>query len=228
MKVQYGSFIVNGRGKIGAQVASENHYGSFLREKVIPADPASSYKTLMRGYFTTCSQAWRSLTEAQRKLWNRNTNLFTFQDCFASVRHLSGFNLYMSCNMMRKITGRTLLTVPPVPIKINPVSFVSCTADFSAQTMVITLGSNITSDQVLLFYATPGVSPGLGRYYGSYYFLFGLDSYSSLTRFINVPYIARLGAVPAAGKKIYFKLVVMDRNSGLTSLPQFGSTIVVP
>lgn len=228
MKVQWGSFIVNGRGKIGDQVASENRYGTLLRAKVNPLDPASSYKTLMRGYFTTCSQAWRSLTQAQRNAWNLNSNLFSFMDCFATVRHLSGFNLYMSCNMVRKVTGRALITTPPTPKKIDPISVVSLLADYSAQQIVITLSGFITSSQVLMFYASLGQSAGIGRYYGSYYFLFGLDSYVSTARFMNAQYIARLGAVPAAGKKIFVKLVVMDRDTGLTSLAQYGNCIVVP
>lgn len=228
MKTQFGAIIVNGRGKIGAEVASENHYGTFLRVKVTPLDPTSSYKTLMRGYFTSVSQSWRNLSESKRLLWNSATANFSFLDCFATVRHLSGFNLFMSCNMMRVITSRSIITVPPVPIKIPSISIVSVVADFSAATMILTLSANLQANQTLLIYSSLPVSPGVSRFYGTFYYLFAIDVYGSLSRFIHQQWTARLGIFPSVGSKLFFKVVVMDRLSGLTSLPSIISTIVAP
>lgn len=227
MKIELGAIVTNVRGSIGDQTASKNRFGNFMRARVIPFEGGSTYKSIMRGYFSTISGSWKLLTQDQRDQWNKNSLLFSFQDCFANLRHLSGFNLFVSCNMFRFITARSLIVLPPVPTRINPVSIISCVADFSTQTVTVTLSGNILASQTLMFYCSLGTSAGVSRYHGTYYYVYALDSYVGLTRSITAQFLARFSAVPAAGQKLFFKSVVFNRFSGLSSLPQYCSTIII-
>ena len=226
MKANFGSIVVAGRGAIGEKVASRNAYGDFFRARVTPVDNPNAYKTTVRTYFKEASQAWRLLSQAQRDLWNRAVGDFLFTDVFANVKKPSGFNLFVSLCMNRRMSGRANLTTPPQPKNVHPVLITSLFADFSSRVINVTFSKNLNAGQALLVYATPAFSAGISSYYGRWGFIHVLDAYGSLTRSYSSLYIARFGAMPSAGFKIQFKVVTIDRATGLVSLPQTAVTIV--
>lgn len=54
------------RGKVGGSVFSRNSGGAFVRNRVDPAFPATSYQVAQNAIFAQVSQAWRDLTDLQR------------------------------------------------------------------------------------------------------------------------------------------------------------------
>ena len=226
MKANFGSIVVAGRGAIGEKVASRNAYGDFFRARVTPVDNPNAYKTTVRAYFKEASQAWRNLTQAQRDLWNRAVGDFLFTDVFANVKKPSGFNLFVSLCMNRRMSGNANLTTPPLPKNVPPVLIVSIFADFSSSLVIVTFNKNLAAGQSLLIYATPAYSAGISNYYGRWGFIHFLNSYTGLVRNYSDLYVDRFGGMPAAGMKIQFKVVTIDRATGLVSLPQTAVTIV--
>lgn len=56
-------------GSAGGVTASHNRYGQYLRNRTIPVNPRSINQERARSIFGTASEAWRSLTPAQRESW---------------------------------------------------------------------------------------------------------------------------------------------------------------
>ena len=48
MKAKFGSFIVDGRGKVNGHVISKNRAGSYIRTKVTPVNPRSTAQLTQR------------------------------------------------------------------------------------------------------------------------------------------------------------------------------------
>lgn len=228
MKANYGSIVVAGRGAIGEKVASRNAYGDFFRARVTPIDNPNTFKTTVRTYFKEASQAWRNLTQAQRNLWNRAVGDFLFTDVFANVKKPSGFNLFVSLCMNRRMSGRTNLTTPPTPRYVKPVRIASIVSDFSGSILTLNLADFLGTNQCILIYATPPFSAGISSYYGRWGFIEFLNAYGIKERGMQAKYPARFGVFPPAGSKIQFKVVTMDTTSGIVSLPQVMSTIILP
>lgn len=82
MKIKWGALVVDGRGKIGGQVASKNGAGAYMKNKVTPANPQTADQTSARALFGVISAGWSSLTAAQIAAWNgavadwTSTNIF--------------------------------------------------------------------------------------------------------------------------------------------------------
>ena len=48
MKIKWGALVVDGRGKLGGHVAAQNRGGSYLRTKVTPSNPQTTFQTGVR------------------------------------------------------------------------------------------------------------------------------------------------------------------------------------
>src|SRR5690606_18792227 len=107
MKMKWGALVVDGRNKIGGQVASKNRGGSYLRTKVTPANPQTVAQSIVRSIFTVLSQAWRTLTQAQRNAWNAAVTDWQRTDIFGDIKSPSGFTLYMRLNQNLSLIGES-------------------------------------------------------------------------------------------------------------------------
>ena len=58
MKIKWGALMVDGRGKIGGQVASKNRAGAYMRNKVTPVNQQTSYQLTVRNRLSYYSQNW--------------------------------------------------------------------------------------------------------------------------------------------------------------------------
>ena len=228
MKANFGSIVVAGRGAIGEKVASRNAYGDFFRARVIPIDNPNAFKTTVRTYFKECSQAWRNLTQSDRTSWNNAVGDFMFTDIFATVRKPSGFNLFMSLGMNRRMCGLAVLSRPPLPSYVPPVVPRNLYVYASASSFIIQVNRLLSANQRLLIYSTRGYSRGISKFYGSYGFVTALSTYPTTNVSVGVQYVARFSDFPLYLQKISVKLVVVNSVTGLASLPQFISSIVQP
>ena len=82
------------RGHAGGTVFSKNTFGNYIRNKVTPVNPNTVAQALVRSRFTSISQDWKGLTEAQRQAWNQGAINFQNTDIFGNSVPLTGFNLF--------------------------------------------------------------------------------------------------------------------------------------
>ena len=158
--------MTDGRGKLGGQVASKNRSGSYVRTKVTPVNPNTSFQSAVRQRLSSLSKEWGALTENQRLAWNEaaNSGQWNKNDIFGDARRPTGKNLFTGINLVSLETTNKLLV--NVPRKANFAQFsVDSVAISSAGTATIAV--NVAEEPTLgtrwQIEATTSVSPG--RYY---------------------------------------------------------------
>jgi hypothetical protein len=227
MKTKFGAIIVEGSGKINGFVAARNRSGSYLRTKVTPVNPQTSAQNVVRDRLAVRSQAWRSLTQAQRDQWNAAVPSFTRTDIFGDVKTPSGFNLFCQLNNIIVLSGGTAVSVPPLPAAVPFTTLTSVSADVSDDEVLLNFVST-TGAVTMLIYATPGVSPGKAFVKSEYRFIGASDVSGAETQEdISAKYKAVFGAVPTAGQKIFVKVVFASKTTGITTSLQTVDTLVV-
>lgn len=160
MKIQYGAGIVNGSGKLAGWVASRNRGGAFMRAKVTPLNPSTSYQQNARGILGSLSTQWSQLTEAQRLSFNNAVTDFSRTDIFGDVRNPSGINLFVKLNANLINTGRAQITTAPAKEEIRFSAIESIVMDVSTQAVTITLADDTLDGKLVLAFATPTLTNG--------------------------------------------------------------------
>lgn len=228
MITKFGSFIIEGRNKIGNQVASRNRGGTYLRERVVPFDTPSVYREICRLRTTFLSRLWATLSESDRILWNETADQIPVKNIFAEVRKLSGFAFFMKVNSNLNVIGLPPLFSPPqVPIFercfVTRADVLSATSQF-----YIYFEPRIPLSLTIEIWATPQLSAGISFVKSEYRFVstinFVVDS-----PFDFYPYwFGRFGEALIPGKKIFVKFVPIDVNTGFAGQHSVISTIIQP
>ena len=201
-------------GKINGTVFSKNRYGAYARTKVTPVNRNTNAQQGARGILTQVSQAWRGLTDNQRKGWDEGSKNFTRTNVFGDIRNLSGANLFSRLNANLLHLGGVAIEVCPLPVSIPAMASLSGVADNSANTMALTFAPAIDASVKVEVYATAGLSAGK-NFVKSEYKKIATKTVAFLTDgSIATDYIAVFGAVPPAGTKVFVKVKHYDATSG--------------
>lgn len=214
MKILWGALVVDGRNKIGGHVASKNRAGAYLRTKVSPAQPASSYTAAVRSRLASISSAWRSLTEIQRKQWNDAVSSFKKTDIFGNVRHPSGFNLFQELNNNLVNAGVAQVTDPPLPAVVDALTALSATAVSATGVVTLTYAPAIAADHVALIRATPALSPGKFFVKSELRQIKVAVTADASPLAITADYATKYGDVGAVGQKIFFEVIEVNKTTG--------------
>lgn len=116
MKIKWGALVVDGRGKLGGHVASQNKGGSYLRTKVTPSNPQTTFQTSVRQIFGALSQAWSGLTASQILAWNSAVDSWKSTNIFGDIKLPSGKALFQRLNMELETSGQAQITAPPAKL----------------------------------------------------------------------------------------------------------------
>lgn len=158
--------MTDGRGKLGGQVASKNRAGAYVRTKVTPVNPNTSFQSAVRQRLSSLSKEWSALTEKQRLAWNEaaNSGQWNKTDIFGDARRPTGKNLFTGINLVSLETTNTLLL--QVPRKANFAQFSVVGADVT-EAGEVSIVTNVAETPTLgtrwQIEGTVAVSPG--RYY---------------------------------------------------------------
>lgn len=166
MKIKWGMMMTDGRGKLGGQVASKNRGGAYVRTKVTPSNPQTSFQSQVRQRLASLSKEWSALTESQRAAWNESANSGQWNktDIFGDARRPTGKNLFTGINVVSLETTNTLLTFPPAKANFGQFSVIQANAIIGAD---VDIDVNVAEVPITgtrwQVEATVPVSPG--RYY---------------------------------------------------------------
>lgn len=200
-KIKFGMMMTDARGKLGGQVFSKNNAGSYVRTKVTPSNPQTSYQSSARALFGSISAGWSGLSQAVRDSFNAAVSDWATTDVFGDLRNPTGKNLFQRLNNQAQSAG--LAAVVTVPAKATlPTDVVSAaTIAVGAGTLTLT-GANTDASTQIMLYATPVLTAGTK---------FVKNRLRNITNFAGdsaVPldeytaYTAKFGA-PAANDNVY-------------------------
>lgn len=158
--------MTDGRGKLGGQVASKNRSGAYVRTKVTPVNPNTSFQSAVRQRLSSLSKEWSALSEDKRLAWNEaaNSGQWNKNDIFGDARRPTGKNLFTGINLVSLETTNTLLTLVPRKADFSQFSVDSVTITSGG---AVSIATNVAEAPTLgtrwQVEATVAVSPG--RYY---------------------------------------------------------------
>lgn len=223
MKIQFGSIVVAGSGKIGGHVASRNRSGAYMRTKVTPVNASTSYQQNARGLLSSLSTQWSGLTDAQRLSFNGAVSQFAKTDIFGDLKNPSGFNLFVKLNTNLVNTGQAQLTSAPEKVEIPFSGIDDIAMGAGAGTGVINLLDGLIDGEEVMVFATPPLSAGTTfaknkkRFIGTATVAAGVITFGAL-------YVARFGAFVSGNNiQVSFKVVAA---TGQASTEQGGTAVV--
>jgi hypothetical protein len=226
MKTKFGAIIVAGSGKVGGHVASHNRGGAYLRTKVTPVNPNTSFQAGVRNRLATIATSWKGLTAAQRLNWNAAVSLYKGTDIFGDIRQPSGFNLYQKLNNNLSRAGVAALTVPPLPVALAVITTgVLASVHAGAMTITFTVDPVLTG-AVIEVKATPPMSPGVSFVKSQFRVLGLLPTITAHVATITTIYNAKFGAPAVAGQVVYVKLAMISNVTGQAGIPVIYSAVV--
>lgn len=199
-----------------------------IRGMAIPRLVQNGFTSAARSAFGQLSAAFRSLSQANQNLWI-NTKGFFKSDRFGRPVEITGKALYNMLNGNLIDIGVAPISVPPLPAAVKGITSLTVTADVSSATMDLDFDPSPTdADTVHKIFATAPQGSGINRPGQSLYRFIGtLDSTKATPQDIQAKYVAKYG-VPAAGFKVFVKLVPVNSTTGQAGAAILASTTVVP
>lgn len=208
-------------GSVAGQTNSRNRFGQYIRSRAIPVNPNSSAQGQMRARFGDNSQAWRSLTDAQRAGWSDLGLQLQRTDALGQTYTLTGLQAYIAINNNNLDAGSAVVSAAPA--LISPVGLLTATVTTTGGTLSLAYTATpLSAGHKLFVYASPQRSPGR-NFEGDYRLIFQSAAAAASPANILAAYTARFGA-PVVGNKIFFSLQVYD--GGFLSAPLTTSVIV--
>lgn len=225
MKIKWGALVVDGRNKIGGQVASKNRAGAYMRNKVTPVNPSSTDQVTVRSRLSSISSSWKGLTDAQRTAWNNAVSDYKKTDIFGDIQNPSGFNLYQKLNSNIVNTGGTMLTEPRTPVAVSVFTTASLAADAGAQTLTLTVTpATLPAGEKLIVRATAGQSAGKSFVKSEFRQTQVVTTITAGSVVLTTAYLAKFGSL-IEDQKIFVELIHVNGLTGQASLAQQVSDI---
>lgn len=226
MKIKLGSNIADARGKLNGHVFSKNRYGNYVRNKVTPVNPSTSYQTTVRNRLGFLSSLWAGLTAAQRAAWNAVVSSFGKTNIFGDIVNPSGKTLHQMLNNELLICGESAITTPPVPAPVDAFTEIEIAIAAAAATATLTYTPAIAADHKVKVYATPGLSAGISFVKSEYRLIEVIAAADASPYSFKDAYEERFGALPPAGTKVFVKVVQVNTDTGQAGIALSTSTIV--
>lgn len=215
------------RGKVGGTVFSKGTYGAYIRTKVTPVNVRSNAQVAVRQSLTAISQAWKSLAAGEIIAWNNAVQNFKGTNIFGDVKVLTGFNLYGRLNRNLDQISQAQITAPPVPAAVPAFTTASLVADTTAGTLTLTYTPAIPANVSVIVKATPYQSAGKNFVKSEYRQVVVLLTANASPANLAAAYIARFGALPPIGTKVFVSVTPVLQDSGLPGTELTMSDIAV-
>lgn len=123
--VRYSNIITDISGSVGGATFQKNLYGNTLRSRPSPIKTPSANQLKIRQYMQQCHYKWRTMSQAERNLWNsfilysnpttkhNTTVLLTGHDLFIK------YNIHRLLRAIPIITTFQYITMPQIPTDFN-------------------------------------------------------------------------------------------------------------
>lgn len=220
--IKYSALVSDMRNKLNGSVASANRYGSYLRNKVTPVNPQTSFQQAARQRLGNLSASWRGLTQAQRNSWINGTDSFPFTNIFGDIKHLSGQTLFVKLNTNLLKIGEAQIDVAPLPVAIPAIAATAITVEETADALtalaVTVTPGTVPAGYALAVYATPPINPGVAFVKNQYRFI-GVGTLAAGELDLLADYSARFGSVALEGQSVFVRLALVSTTTGQQGVP---------
>lgn len=131
-------------GKLGGNVFSHNRAGQYIRQYVVPVNPATLAQGRARSQFASGSSSYHSLSGAEKSAWGNFAQAVFSPKVGANMGQFSGFNAYTSLKSVvnngqsinQTVTAQINGGAPTTPLTFNPFAFSNTPPTFALQSNI--------------------------------------------------------------------------------------------
>jgi len=117
-------------GTVGGVNFANAKSGTVLRTRAVKCDRRSKSQLWYRAAFAAALKYWQEMSTAQKLVWRVLASNVTFPDRFGHQRHISGYQVFLHCNIPHYATYIFFRSTPVLPF--HSYSFTTLSAVFSA------------------------------------------------------------------------------------------------
>lgn len=217
-KIKMGAIVVAMSGKLGGHVFARNTGGAYMRTKVTPVNPQSTFQTTVRSIFAAISSAWSGLTEQSRDSFRSKVADYARTNIFGDLKNPTGKALYQRLNQNLEISEQAQITVAPAPIAIPSALIDDVVFTLTTAYNILTEGDSTGSK--ILVSATPVLSQGTKFVKNKLRLLKVADGGIDVLIDIKAEYDARFG-LPVAGDNVYVSVKYVNSQGQASPLQIF-------
>ena len=215
VQINFGEIVNDARGSINGVTYSRNKSGAYIRSKVTPSNPQTSFQSAARARITSISKGWASLTSAQRSAWTEWARQFGTVNPFGAKKPINGLSAFVRANTTLLAAGLPVLTDAPDNNLVTDLDSFTLALDASANELTVTsLPTPFEANHYLYVSVTPVVPAGR-------------SFVKNLYRFISAPGInspnvitwpaARMGVIEA-DDRVFVKVQILNSaNAAITT-----------
>lgn len=202
--------------------ASRNRFGQYNRTRAMPTQPRTAAQVQARGFLSTVSKAWASLTDAERLAWNNYAAAHTFTDSLGQSYSLTGHQAFVSVGTICLQTGQAVQTAVPDGSAVATPEFTITPT--TAAGLLVKVTDAIPASAYFLCFASPPLSPGRG-FNGDFRLVkTGVGTNAAAQTVCAASDLAAKYGSLVAGQKFFFVVQVVD--GGNISANANGNTVL--
>ncbi len=213
MRIQFGSIVAAGSGKLSGHSVYSGGPGAFLRTRNIPRNTQSNAQSIVRNRQMNLTREWRNLTALQRSAWNAAVPNFATSDIFGDIRNPSGFELFCRLNTNLILTDSPQLVLPPASSGIVIQEFRDMAFNSIVESMRIRWFGGINGNSAVLVYATRPLGRAITTSRDNHKLVKVLNSSDGSQDNFWADYVSILPAPPSQSQ-ISFRFYWINRNTG--------------
>lgn len=224
-RIKYASIVSSVSGSVGSATFQKSQYGDVLRNKPRPRRSSTASQYEIRMLMQSLHEAWRDLTDAQRKQWNQ---FISYSNATIRRDHnvlLTGHALFIQYNMLRLLVQLSIMTTPVYVPLVGIFDHVSLGRD-DAGTLTLDLEDEYPGTQTFgvcklstIRNPSRSFSPQGLRY-------IPIASDNEVNFDITAYYVSIFGAVPAIGDTVHYSFRRFSVLSPITQRPLTGKLVV--
>lgn len=213
-------------GSTGSTTASRNRYGSYFRNRVMPANPSTSLQLLWRSRLQTLAQTWKTLSSDNQAGWSALGQLMVRLGSLGEEYNLTGAQAFQSVNSSLLLIGQATVTAPPAFSEVPALTSLSLTAGTAPNVLSAAFAPTpVPTGLYVVLEATSQRSAGVTYIDRSdFRFLQRVNPAGTSPANILLAYSAKFGPLQN-GRKIFVRARVISA-AGFSSSPVQATTIV--
>ena len=227
MKIIF-NYVAAASGKLNGLVDAKNKGGQYFRNFSVPLNPDTTAQALVRNRLTGFSQNWQSLTDGDRLSWENFALLHPRTNALGAIRHLSGFQVYVSANNNIANGGGVAIDVAPASAAVPALSALSVVADGSGPNVLdVTFAPTpVPPDTAMVIQATLPLSPGISNANNKFRQIAVEAAGAAADLDLLLEYESKFGTL-ISGQQIQIRAYNINLLTGVVSLALKATTITL-
>lgn len=227
-KIKFQEHVSAMSGKLNGSVFASNRSGAYVRTNSKQIRSNTNAQQNIRSLFKNLATDWAQLTEVERLAWNNAILNYPIGSFYKEGGFPTGNVLYNTLNSNIVRAGGVKITIPPVRVPASQISnFSILSADVNGSIFLNINPLIVPLNMCLQIQATKPISSGFMSNQSQVRIIKMVPENETTDVNFYQEYLDNFGPL-VVGQKIFFRISMINKLSGETSLPLTSSIIIQP